>query len=84
MAVYCSKCRDERGMPHANFRTSHLPCQFCQGFDQIQERVHVGRPPNRRIELRAKDLKNFTYPDYLIDGMPGNANSEAEKEYQEG
>jgi hypothetical protein len=80
--VYCGHCGADRNLPKESLRTSTLPCDYCGGYDEQQVRVTLGRPPNRRVEQRNKRLNNFSYPAALIDGMPGNINQAAEKEYE--
>lgn len=81
MAVYCGKCQRERDLPHVSLRVSDEPCQFCQGFEQEQVRATVGPPGARRRVQRTVTMKNMSYPDKLINSMPGSFEKEAHKEY---
>lgn len=82
MAVYCRKCANQRELPKSAIRTSPLPCQFCGGFDQIMRR-RKKRQGNSIVLIEVPtNLNNFSFPDHLIDGMPGNVNQQADREYE--
>lgn len=78
MAVYCRKCGEARGHPFSPVRTSKEPCQYCNGFDQYERKVVVGK----RVETVIKQWDNYTYPDSLIEGTASDINKQADKEYE--
>lgn len=82
MAVYCRTCANDRGLPKSAVRTAKEPCQFCNGYDQIEERKKKREGDRMVVVVKPKQLNNFSYPDRLIDNMPGNINSEADREYE--
>jgi hypothetical protein len=81
MAVYCRGCGTQRGLPIAAVRVADEACQFCGGFEMHEVRRAVGRPPDRRTLVTHEKLRNFDYPDRLIDSMPGSFHKQAEREY---
>jgi hypothetical protein len=82
MAVYCGTCAKERDLPRSAVRVASEPCDFCHGFESQEVRRHVGRPGARRIVQQTVQMKNFDYPDKLINSMPGSFEKQAHKEYE--
>jgi hypothetical protein len=81
--VYCGACARQRDLPLGALRVANEPCQFCQGFESQQVRKHVGRPGvNRRAVTQTVQMKNFDYPDKLINSLPGSFEKQAHKEYE--
>jgi hypothetical protein len=83
MAVYCGACAKERDLPRSAVRVASEPCQYCGGFESQTIRKHVGRPGvNRRAVQVTEQMKNFDYPDKLINSMPGSFEQQAHREYE--
>lgn len=81
--VYCGACAKERNLPRSAVRVALEPCQYCGGFEQHLVRKHVGRPGvNRRAIQVQEKMRNFDYPDKLINSMPGSFEQQAHKEYE--
>lgn len=65
--VYCGECGKRRGLPLPPVRTATEPCGFCKSFEIGETHRTVGRPGNRRRVADRKNMKNFEYPDELIN-----------------
>lgn len=83
MAVYCGACAIQRDLPRSAVRVALEPCDFCGGWETQQVRKHVGRPGvNRRAVVTTEKMRNFDYPDKLINSMPGSFEKQAHREYE--
>jgi hypothetical protein len=82
MAVYCGGCAKLRDLPRSAVRVASEPCDYCGGFETQTVRRHVGRPGNRRIVQQTEKMKNFDYPDKLINSLPGSFEKQAHREYE--
>lgn len=82
MAVYCSACAKARDLPRSAVRVALEPCDFCGGFEEQTVHKRVGRPGNRKLVETKEKMRNFDYPDKLINSMPGSFEKQAHREYE--
>jgi hypothetical protein len=70
MAVFCGKCGQQHGLPMSSVRVSRVPCDYCNGFDQINL-TRDGKV------VRTQNLPNYSYPTRM---MPSTVEREESQE----